>query len=112
MPYVVSIVVAIITSLFAYLGANKKSKTDINSLKESNNHEIEKLINQHKMNIDAIERQHELEKEKMQMEHQHKLEIMKTQTVNDLGTNILNNMDLFNIPEVKEMVSKALRKNK
>ena len=53
LPYIVSVVVAIISGVFSYMQASRKCRTEIDSLKESNKHEIERLMQQHKLDIES-----------------------------------------------------------
>lgn len=56
------------------------------ALKESNAHEINRLMEQHKLDINSLERQHKLEIEKMELEHKHKLELRSKDAENAMGT--------------------------
>ena len=51
-PYIVSIIAAIISGISSYLVAHNKSASEIQTLKEANEHEIEKLMKQHEVNLD------------------------------------------------------------
>lgn len=75
LPYIVSIFVAIISGAASYFAAAKKCKSDMNALKESNSHEIDRLMQQHKLDIDSLERKHQMEIEKMELAHKHQLEL-------------------------------------
>ena len=75
LPYIVSIFVAIISGAASYFAAAKKCKSDMNVLKESNSHEIDRLMQQHKLDIDSLERKHQMEIEKMELAHKHQLEL-------------------------------------
>lgn len=109
LPYIVSVVVAIISGVFSYMQASRKCRTEIDSLKESNRHEIERLMQQHKLDIESLERKHELEIEKMELEHKHQLELSQKQAENDLGTNLLNSMvqTAMKTPEARKAMGQA-----
>ena len=109
LPYVVSIIVAIISGLFSYMLASKKCRTEINSLKESNKHEIDRLMQQHKLDIESLERKHELEVEKMELEHKHQLELVQKQAENDMGSTLINSMvqTAMKTPEARKAMGQA-----
>lgn len=53
-PYFVSILASIISGISSYFVARNKSAADIQTLKESNEHEIEKLMKQHEVDLDNL----------------------------------------------------------
>lgn len=112
MPYIVSIVVAIITGLASYFAASKKSKIELKALKESNEHEINRLMEQHKLNIDSIERAHQLELEKMELEHSHQLELKNKEIENLLTNNLLSSIldSAMKTPGMQQMIEKSFQK--
>jgi hypothetical protein len=65
-PYIVSIIVPIFTGLIAYMQANKKSKQDIDKLRE-----------EHKTNLEELEAKFQHEMEANEKEHNHKIELME-----------------------------------
>lgn len=67
-PYVFSMLVGICSWTVAYMTLFKKVQQDVNILKESNKHEIEKLMNQHKLDMDSLIEQHKMELEKIEKE--------------------------------------------
>lgn len=56
LPYIVSVLVALISGIASYLAADKKCRADMKALKESNTHEINRLMEQHRLDIDSLER--------------------------------------------------------
>lgn len=58
-PYAVSIVASIIT----YIQTRKKLSQELEIVKTNNEHEIEKLIKQHNINIEDLKEKHRLEME-------------------------------------------------
>lgn len=114
LPYIVSILMAIITGITSYLAASKKSKTYLKALQESNTHEINRLMEQHKLDIDSLERKHQMEVEKMEMEHRHQLELKDKEMQNALGERFINGlMDVtLKTPEVKQAIGQAFREQR
>lgn len=114
LPYIVSIIVAIISGFTSFLAALKKSRSELNALKVSNQHEINRLMEQHKLDIDSLERTHQMEIEKMEIEHLHQLELMQKEQENAFGGTLLNSvMDAaMKTPEAKQALGQAFRKSK
>ena len=112
LPYIVAVVVAIITGYISYATATKKSKTDLEALRISNQAEIEKLMSQHKFDLEALERKHEMDIEKMSIEHKHKLELVQSEMENNLGSGLINAMlgEVMKTPEVKNMMRQEMKK--
>lgn len=114
LPYIVSIIVAVITGLTSYFAAAKKSKTDLKALQESNAHEISRLMEQHKLDIDSLERKHQMEIEKMELEHRHQLELKEKEMETALGGQLLTSMvdAAMNTPEARQAMGQAFRNSK
>lgn len=83
----VSCIPAVITGVITYMTANKKAKSEITALQESNKHDIEKLMKQHEVDIESLKEKHQLEIEKSEQDHQHKIEIMQLEHKNALESN-------------------------
>ena len=114
LPYIVSILVAIISGAASYFAAAKKCKSDMNALKESNSHEIDRLMQQHKLDIDSLERKHQMEIEKMELEHRHQLELKQKELENALGGSVINTMvdAMMKTPEAKQAMGQAFHSPK
>ena len=114
LPYIVSILVAIITGLMSYLAAAKSCRTELKSLQESNKHEINRLMEQHKLDIDSLERKHRMEIEKMELEHRHQLELKENEMKNAIGGQLLSSMmDVaMRTPEAKQAMGQAIKNSK
>ena len=70
-PYIVSILASMISGISSYLVAPNKSASDIQTLKESNEHESKKLMKQHGVDLDNLKETHKLEMEKLEAEHKY-----------------------------------------
>jgi hypothetical protein len=70
----------------------------------------QKLMNQHKMDLEALERKHQMEVEKMEIEHKHKIELMQKEMENKLGADVFNGMfaQIMKAPEVQNQMNRAL----
>lgn len=101
MPYIVTVVCAIISGLVSYLASRRQSKAD-----------MQKLEKQYELDIEKEREKFAMEKEKMELEHKHQLELMQKQTENDLGTSLTNTLisEAMKLPEVRQQMSQGIRK--
>lgn len=114
LPYIVSILVAIISGAASYFAAAKKCSADLKTLKENNSHEIDRLMQQHKLDIDSLERKHQMEIEKMELEHKHQLELKQKELENALGGSVISTMvdAMMKTPEAKQVMGQAFHSPK
>ena len=61
MPYIVSILTAIISGISSYSLSKRNFKNEVETIKLNNEHEINKLMEQHKVDIDHLKKKHKLE---------------------------------------------------
>lgn len=114
-PYLVSLIISIITGVLAFLTSTNKSKKDLQQLQEQNKHDLEKLLNQHKLDLEGLEIRHKQEIEKIDLEHKHKIELMEKEAQNNLGSNILTSVfdQAMKMPEIQKSLRTSLsNKNK
>lgn len=111
LPYIVSVVVALISGIGSYIAAAKKCHSDMNALKESNAHEIKRLMEQHKLDIDSLEREHKMEMEKLELEHKHQLEMKDKEMETSMGSSIINTMmdAAMKTPGAQQAMSEAFK---
>lgn len=111
LPYIVSIIVALITGCTSYFAALKKCKADMKSLEISNKHEISKLMEQHKLDIDSLEHAHQLEIEKMEIEYKYQLVLKDKEVENSVGVSIVNGVldTILKNPEVEKLIRDELQ---
>lgn len=109
-PLLPSIILALISGLCAYFAARKQTSTALESLKESNRHDIDKLIRQHEIDIDNLKEKHRLELEKMQVEHERQLERDAQNSQNKAASEIMAAMigTALSTPAATSMFEKAL----
>lgn len=100
MPYLVSILTALISAVVSISVCKKQTKT-----------EIEKIKEQSKANIELEREKLQLEKEKIELEH--KLEIEKIHAQNDdvFASGLTNQLFemVMQMPEVKEKFAQGVR---
>lgn len=80
----IACVPAIISGAISFVLAKSQAKSENEKIRLSNQHEINRLMEQHKVDIDAIREQHRLEMQSKDKEHLYKLEIMQKNHDNEL----------------------------
>ena len=118
----IAIIPAIITGIGSLIISLKKCKNEIRTLETNNKHEIEKLMKQHEIDLNALKEKHRLD----QKEHQLKLEEIKVQNEQEilkkekeLSNSAMYSMmgdatkdlftGIFSSPEFKEEMNKKIR---
>ena len=109
-PYIVSIIASIASGISFYLVARNKSASDIQTLKESNEHEIEKLMKQHEVGLDNLKETHKLEMEKLEAEHRHSLELANSNAQNEMTKQLMGSLvgNLMAAPQMQDLFANAL----
>ena len=103
MPYIASIVSALIATLSSVFISRRETKT-----------EIEKLIKQHEFDLETEREQHKHELEKQDLEHKHELDLIKIETENKVGSDVINTMitEAMKLPETRKQMSQVIRNSK
>ncbi|RGJ10940.1 hypothetical protein [Collinsella sp. TM09-10AT] len=109
-PYIVSIIASIVSGISSYLVARNKSASDIQTLKESNEHEIEKLMKQHEVDLDNLKETHKLEMEKLEAEHRYSLELANSNAQNEMTKQLMGSLvgNLMAAPQMQDLFANAL----
>ena len=81
LPYITSVVCAIIAGLASYIAARRQSKSD-----------LQKLAKQHELDIEKEREKFSMEKERMELEHKYQLELKQKEMENQLGSDIISTM--------------------
>lgn len=81
LPYIVSVLCAIIAGFASYAVTRKQAKAD-----------IQKLVKQHELDIEKEREKFAMEKERMELEHKHQLELRQKEMESQLGTDLLSTM--------------------
>ena len=99
LPYIVSIVCALISGIASYLISRKQMKTD-----------LEKLNTQYKLDIEKEREKFLMEKEKMELEHKYELERQQKEFENQLSGNFVNTMitEAMKMPEVRQQITQGM----
>ena len=81
MPYVVTIVCALISGVVSYLASRKQLKTD-----------LEKLEKQHAFDIEKEREKFAMEKERIELEHKHQIELIEKKMENQIGVDLVSTL--------------------
>lgn len=100
LPYIVSVLCAVISGLTSYAVARKQAKAD-----------MQKLEKQHELDIEKEREKFEMEKEKMEIEHCHQLELLQKESENTIGASITNTLitEAMKMPVVRQQFSQGIK---
>lgn len=107
LPYIISILVALISGVVSYAAACKKAKAELEVVRAESEHDLNKLMEQHKLDLDAIRKKHELEIEKINLEHKHQMELKQMELNSQLGNGLIS--EFMKMPAVREEVTKGIK---
>lgn len=79
LPYIVSVLCAIISGFASYIVTRKQTKTD-----------IQKLEKQYQLDLENEREKFKMEKEKLELEHKHQMELNKKDAENQLGKDLIS----------------------
>ena len=96
LPYIVSVVCALISGFTSYAVARRQSKEDIRKTYE--------------LDLENEKEKHKLEIDKLELEHKHQLELQQKQFENQLGSDMMNTLisEAMKMPEVKKQISQGM----
>lgn len=100
MPYIVSIVCAVLAAISSIFVSKKQTRG-----------EIEKLVKQHELNLEAEKQKFQHELEMQELEHRHQLEIIQKESENKLGTDMMNAFvtEAMKMPEIRQQISQGVQ---
>ena len=99
LPYVVSVLCALISGISSYSIARKQAKND-----------IKVIVKQHEVDLEALERKHQMELEKLNLEHAHQLELQAKDFEANLSSSLLT--EAMKMPEIRQQISQGIKKGK
>ncbi len=79
LPYIVTVICALISGATSYIAARKQSKSD-----------LQKLMKQHELDIEKEREKFAMEKEKMEIEYKYRLELQQHETENQVGADLIS----------------------
>lgn len=99
LPYIISVLCALISGISSYAVARKQTKNDLIA-----------IVKQHEVDLEALERKHQMELEKLNLEHTHQLELQQKEFEAKFSTSLLT--ETMRMPEVRQQISKGMKKSK
>lgn len=111
MPYVVSVLTALISGVASVYIASKRASSELQALEQKGAQDIERLMHQHEVDIDSMEKAHQLELEKMKAQHQLELESMEKQVANEASSQIIVGLfsQLLSNPEMQQILMDQMK---
>ncbi len=103
MPYVVSILGALIAAISSVMISRKETKG-----------EIDKLVKQHELDLETERERHKYALEKQELEHKHQMESMQKEIENKLSADLINALmcEAMKMPEVRSQILQGMKKGK
>lgn len=103
LPYIVSIVCAVIAAISSIFISKKEIKG-----------EIEKLTKQHELNLETERQKHQYELEKQELEHKHQMELLQKESENKLGAEVVNTFvsEVVKSSEMRQQISNGFINSK
>ena len=99
LPYVVSVLCALISGISSYTIARKQSKNDLKI-----------IVKQHEVDLESLERRHQMELEKLNLEHIHQIELQEKDFGAKLSSSLLT--EAMKMPEIRQQISQGIKKGK
>lgn len=103
LPYIVSIVCAIISGITSFAVSKRAFKED-----------IKKLEKQHELDIEKAREKFAMEKEKLELEYKYQIELQQKEAENKMGGEIMSTIisKAMENPEIQKQISQGVRKGK
>ena len=100
LPYIVTLVSAVISGFASFFAARRQSKAD-----------LKKLEKQHELDIEKEREKFTMEKEKMEIEHRHQIELMQKEAENTLGASLTSTFisEAMKMPEVRQQLAQGMK---
>lgn len=101
MPYIVSVVCAVISAISSILVSRKQTKG-----------EVEKLTKQYELELEAEKQKHQHEIEMLELGHKHQLEIIQKESENKMGADVMNTImtEAMKNPAVQQQIAQSVSK--
>lgn len=100
LPYIVTLVSAVISGFTSFFASRRQSKAD-----------LQKLVKQHELDIEKEREKFAMEKERMEIEHKHQIELLQKEAENSLGASLTNAIisEAMKMPEVKQQFAQGIK---
>jgi len=99
LPYIVSVVCALISGLTSYLVTRKKAKNDLST-----------IVKQHEVDLEALAIKHQMEIEKINLEHSHQIELQEKDFEARFSSSLIT--EAMRIPQIRQQISQEMIKRK
>ena len=112
LPYIVSVLCALIAGLSSYVCARRQAKEEIIKLDRQFTIDLEKEREKAKLALEKEREKNRLETERLQLQHQHALELKDKEMQNAMGGSVVNTLfsELMKTPEMKQKISDSFKK--
>ena len=113
LPYIVSILCALIAGISSYAGARRQAKIEITKLDKQFSIELEKEREKARLDLEKEREKYKLETEKLHLQHQHEVELKDKEMANSMEESVMNTLfsELMKTPEVKRQLSDSIRQS-
>lgn len=112
LPYIISILTALISMFVSIYVCNRNCKNEINKLKLQNKQDIQKIEKQHKNELETMKLQHQQEMEKLSQMQTHEIEKQREEVTLKAVTNMAESItesvtsSILDTPAVKNEINK------
>ena len=102
LPYMVSVLCALISGFASYAISRKQSKED-----------LKKIEKQYELDLEKEREQFQMQKEKLEIEHKYQMELKQKEIDGALNNNLTNTLisEVMKIPEVRQQINKGMRES-
>lgn len=114
LPYLASVLCAVIAGVFSYMCAKKQAKAEIAKLDRQFSIDLEKEREKAKLDLEQEREKNKMEIERLHLQHQHELEMKDKETQNSMGESVVTALisEMMKMPEMKKTMSDSFRKSK
>ena len=103
LPYIVSILGAVVSALSSVSISRKETKG-----------EIDRLIKQHELDLETERERHKHELEREELKHKYQLEVVQKEMENKFGAEMMKEfmVEALKMPEVRNQITQNIKKTK
>lgn len=91
-------------------GEEPKVHSTTDTCCQDSQHDLNRLMEQHRVDIDSLERQHKMAMEKLNVEHKHQLELKEKEFENNISASMLS--EVMKMPEVRQSMTNGINRGK
>lgn len=111
LPYIVSVLCALIAGSFSYFGARRQAKTEIAKLDKQYSNDLERERECAKLELAREREKNRMELQKLQLQHQHEMELKEKELENAMGESVVNTLfsEMMKMPEIQHAFSNSIK---